>query len=138
MCSSHGLFRRALSLFNVTDFFGGLYDALLVERVRFGMNLIAELLQSRGMAVWKIGRHEHLLDLCLAQDHMHNVHAPGCRDAMISRTALDLRVGQYTINGGLALRPIHLKIIHNKQALTLDFQVDEWIRRNEFGGVIEV
>jgi hypothetical protein len=57
---------------------------------------------------------------------------------MISRTALDLRVGQYTINGGLALRPIHLKIIHNKQALTLDFQVDERIRRNEFGGVIEV
>jgi hypothetical protein len=57
---------------------------------------------------------------------------------MISCTAFDLRVGQYTINGGLALRPIHLKIIHDKQALALDFQVDERIRRNEFGGVIEV
>src|SRR5678815_4408904 len=138
MRSSHGLFCRALSLFNVTNFFGGLDDALLVKWIRFGMNLIAELLQSRGMAIRKIGWNEHLFDLRLAQHHMYDVHTPGCRDSMISRTAFDLRVGQYTINGGLALRPIHLQIVHDKQALSLDFQIDERIRRNEFGGVIEV
>src|SRR5688572_27015650 len=104
MCSSHGLFCRALSRFNVTDFFGSLDDALLVEWIRFGMNLIAELLQSRGMTVRKIGWNEHLFDFRLAQDHMHNVHTSGCRNTVIPRAAFDLRVGQYTINGSLALR----------------------------------
>ena len=138
MSGGNGVLGRPLRHFDVAHFFGGLDDALFVKRVRFGMHLIAEFLEPRRVAEWKVRWHQHLLDLGVAQHDVDDVDAARRGHAMVPRTALNLGIRQHAIDGGLALRPVHFEIVHDHHALALDLEIDERVRRDELGGVIEV
>ncbi len=79
-----------------------------------------------------------MLDLGFTQDNMNDVHASGCGDTVITRPPFDLRIGEDAIDGGLALRSVHLQIVHDQNAFAFDLEINKRVGRDEFGGVIQV
>ena len=76
--------------------------------------------------------------LPIPRSRSHNVRTAWSRDTVVSGTALDFGIGQHPVHRSLALRPIHLQVVHDHQTLPLDFQINEGVWRDEPGGVIEV
>jgi len=72
--------------------FRRLHDTVLIERIRFGLEAVAPLLQASSMDDRKTRRHRQASDLRLLQDHMNDID--GCRsfDTLFLGLLLDFRI----------------------------------------------
>ena len=134
MRRGHSLLCRALSRFDVSNFLCGLYHTPFIERVLLCLYLVAEFLKPAGMAERKIPRHQYFGNPRFVQHGMDHIHRP--RAAFRLRLPFDLRIGEYAIDGRLALRPIHFEIAHHQNPLPFYLQIDKGVRRNKLRRVI--
>src|SRR5215467_4142392 len=138
MRGRHGRFRGPLGGFDVANFLGCLDDAPLVKRLPLRLNPVTQSLKTDGMAEGKITWHQQLRDPGIMQHHMDDVHTPWFGYTLGFDTSFNFRIRQHPIDGGLAFGPVHFEIAHHQNPFTLDLKINERVRSNELGRVIEV
>ncbi len=132
------LFGRALSRFDIADFFGSLHHTPFVKRVSLRIQLIAQRLKLEGVTERKVCRNQDLCDAGFSQKDMDDLDRTRLSDALRLGTPFHLRIREHSIDGRLTLRPIHFEIAHDQNPLSLNLHIDKGVRRDKLRGVIEI
>ena len=83
-------------------------------------------------------RHEKIRETRLLQEHMDHIDGTGVLHALRLRAAFQVGIGQHPVHRRLVPRPVDFEIAHDHEPFALHFQIDEGVRRDEAGGVIQI
>ena len=69
---------------------------------------------------------------------MDDVHTSWLGDTLRLGPPFDFRIGEHPIDRRLTLGPVHFEVAHHENPFTLDLEINEGVRSDELGRVIEV